>query len=489
MISAIHAAIAISAMLRGMTMFGRTLGGQWRDMWQVIVIDDLQNRPWSSIWLTHAQPPGFSLWGVFWYKLLHGKFIVGMQWGYIALGTMTCVLIYSLTKTLSKSRRAALVVGFMVALNPAMFYFEAYMLYETLIVAMVTLSAWMLERGIRSGRLRWLIALIVLLNLLVLTRSFYHLIFIPAALVFAWPLWRKLRPTVILALLLAAVMLPAGWYAKNEVQYGFFGSSSWFGMGLFRCVVKGYTQQEIQRLADEGVVSQMVAQRWPYDHFPRDYVKFGYNKTSTIPVLSRDDFHNINVPDISRQYQVDSMTLIRLHPCRYLGSIHRAYTEFCEPVTRFSHLDYHRVKYIKWEVPYSCLLYGMWVTDVIYTFTNVELGSMFYFYFPMMLVGGAAWAAARARKNRAALAAGRPVEPADAAAPWVMAYVIFLSVYVVLVGTMFEFGENVRFRFGLEPLHFALAVILVRSAWLRWGPSCAQSPRADRSACHKLPVQ
>lgn len=481
----LHGALALSAMWRGMDMRNLRIGGSLKDVWQAMPVADMH---WSSFWWLHAQPPGYSLWCWFWVKVAgEAHYQAAIHYAHIALGVLVVLLAYSLTKTIMRSRRAALAVGFLLALNPALFFFEAYLLYEMIVVTLVTASAWILERAVRTGRARWLVALAVVLNVLVLSRSFFHLILIPAALACAWPLWRGLRPARALALLLAALVLPAGWYAKNARQYGFFGSSSWFGWGVFRCVVKGYDSYEMKTLCSEGVVSQMAANLWPYDHAPGQYRRFGFTRTSPVPLLSHDDLNNVNVPDISRQYLRDSKALIRLHPGRYLECVLRAYEQFSLPVSRFSHHDTFRLDYIRWEPAYALLFYGGFFTDVLATFTGVDLGSLFFFYFPLLLAGGAAWSLALLRRNRRLEAAGGAVEGSDRSAPWVVAYIVLLSVYTVLVGTLFEYGENVRFRFAIEPLHFMLAAILIRAAWVKWAPASAQWPPADRSSGHKSP--
>lgn len=478
----IHASLALSAMWRGMHMANLRIGGSLRDIWQAIPIEDMN---WSSFWHLHAQPPGYSLWCWFWVTVAGEHYQAAIHYAHIAMGVAVTLMMYWLTKALTRSRGAALAVGLLLAFNPSLFFFEAYLLYEMIVVSLVTLSAWILERAIRLGRVRWLVALVVVLNALVLTRSLFHLVLIPAALAFAWPLWRRMKPVPALALLLASVVLPAGWYAKNLNQYGFFGSSSWFGWGVFRCVMKGYDSYDMQNLNKAGVISAMSTDLWPYDHTPRQYRKHGFTRASTIPLLSHDDLNNINVPDISKQYLADSKALIKLHPWRYLHCVHRGYAQFCMPVSRFSHHDTYRTDFIRWEPAYALLFYGEFFTDALYTFTLFDLGSLFYFFFPVMLIAGALWSVKRLKANQRLSAAGEPLDGAAVSAPWVVGYIILLSVYIVLVGTLFEYGENVRFRFAVEPLHFMLAVMLIRAAWMRWIPASALSPRADQSSDRK----
>ena len=471
----LHVALALYEYGRGLNFTfhpDRPERAEWDWYWQVLSRADLLERPWQSLWHLHAQPPAFSLWAWLWLHLCgSAHFPASLQFGYILMGGAVVAMTFELALALTASRPWALAAGLLMALNPAVFLYEAYLLYDIPVVFLLTATAWCLWRGLTRGRRRWLALMILALNALVLTRSLFHLVFIPLALAFAWPLWRELRPGRRWAWLALALLLPLAWYGKNMAQVGFFGSSSWFGLGWFRCVGHGYSSQELLALSRRGVIPEMTARFSPYQHTPDQYRVYGFTRQSDVPLLARNDWHNVNVPAISAAYGRAALRLIELSPWRYARAIHDSYIKFCQPPARFEHLDAARYRYVFWEPLAAGLLYGKPLTEELELFTRIELGSLFYFIFPALILGGALWAwAARRRPG---------VDRAGRHRARLMAYLLFASLYVAAVICLFEDSENMRYRFYIEPLTLVIALTLVRSlVLLRKGtppdqPACA----------------
>ncbi len=462
-----HLALGLIYYARGLRYDIQFVGSQWDHYWQVIPLVDLQQAPWQSLWQMHAQPPGYSLWGLLWLRLFPEQFPQVLQFPHIVLGALVVMMTYGLARGLSGRRSIGVAAGVLVALNPALLFFESHPLYEMVVLALVTATAWLLWRALASGRRRWLVAYALALAALALTRSMYHLVFVAGALAFAWPLWRRLRLWQVLALALLALAPPLAWYAKNKVQYDFFGASSWFGLGWYACVYMSFSDDELAGLAERGLISKVSISHKPYRGRPADYRSFGFTRDSELPLLARNDFHNINIVEVSRVYGEDAWTLVRLEPLRYLHAIHRSYRQMSVPPSRFHHLTTRMMRHVFWEPAYAHLLYGLFISEIFFYTLGWELGSMFYFILPLLLAAGAAWVLATARRQRRRAAAGRSIQPATLARPWLMSYLLFISVYVLAIGTLFEFGENVRFRFAIEPLHFTMALVVIHAYWRR----------------------
>ena len=335
----LHLGVAAVEAARGLTFDVSPGRHVWDFFWQVIPLEDLLARPWQSLWHIHAQPPGFSLWGLVWLRLGGiANFPKIMQIPNVLMGVAVVLMSWRLALVLTRSRAWAGAAGLIMALNPALFYYEAYLLYEMPVIFLLAGSACCLWRASRTGSKGWLVLFVLALNALVLTRSLYHLVFLMGALAFAWGLWRTIVRPRRLLLIVLALLLPTVWFTKNAVQHGFFGSSSWFGLGLFNCVYEGFDYRELVDQAVQGVIPDLVQARYPFQHRPAEYEEFGFVRQSDVPLLSRNDFHNINIPEISKAYAGASFALILRKPLHYLSAVHQSYTLFCWPTSRFEHL-------------------------------------------------------------------------------------------------------------------------------------------------------
>jgi hypothetical protein len=475
LLAAAHCLLAGALYFRGMSFCSDEAFCGWDWMWQPIPSEDLIARPWSSLWHLHGQPPGFSVWGLAWLRLFGAEnFPASMQIGYVLLGGLTVAMTWRLAGALGGTGWLSAPAALAMAVNPALLLYEAYTLYEMLAIAMVVGSAaclWSVLRAAMLDRGRlwpWFAGYVIVLNMLVLTRSLYHWVFLWAALAFAWPAWRRMRAGWRWLLLAIAIAPPGLWYAKNHAQYGFFGASSWFGIGFFKCVSESYTYQELVALRDEGVIPVYVEQRYSYQHEPSDYREFGFTKDSDIPLLSRDDFHNINMIEISRGYEQAAFNLLRRSPARFLESLFLSYGWFCAPPSRFGHLEHNRSHALRyWEPLTADALYGAAVTDEIEALTHVNFGSLFFVWFPLLSIAGAIWTRRRWR-------AGETGDPAARARAILMAYLLFVCLYVATIGCMFENGENMRFRFATEPFTLILTLMVLRALWRRVPPRARQ---------------
>ena len=501
----LHLSIAGGAYIHGMDFYLAPSRGYWDWVWQAIPLVDLTQQPWQSFWYLHAQPPLFSLWGWFWLQVGGpGHFPDIIQLSYVLAGSATVAMTCSLARGLTGSRRWALAAGTAMAVNPSLLYYEAYLVYEPLVIVLVTATAWTLWKTLGGRRLRWLAVFAISLNLLVMLRSLYHWVFLMGALAFAWPLWRAMRPGRRWIWIVLAVATPGLWMAKNAAQWGNFSMSSWFGMGLYKCAQTQYTHQELRALHAAGLIPEFAAERYPYQHDMDDYKEYGFDKTTPIDFLSRDNLHNINMPDIGRAYGAAAMRLIRHDPVRYLGSVYDGYVKFSRPPTRHVHMNVLVNQHIPWESIVSQILYGQWFTDQTELFWGVDFGSLFYFYFPAILIGAAWWAARRWRTivlrlgNRkrmkrhvntdsdiegfehdhdhdhefsGEITEERYVLTARLA---LIAYAIYVSLYVAVISCLFENGENERFRFATEPLTLLMVIVLFQTDWRRWGRRVAQ---------------
>jgi len=108
--------------------------------------------------------------------------------------------------------------------------------------------------------------------------------------------WRKL-----LVISVFISLLSIGWYGKNYVKFGFFGSSSWSGLGLWNIAAAYYAEEQLEALVKENVIERIVVDVLAFSR-PSEYLEYGFNTVSDVAVLSRNDYNNTNIVAISRLY-------------------------------------------------------------------------------------------------------------------------------------------------------------------------------------------
>jgi hypothetical protein len=248
-------------------------------------------------------------------------------------------------------------------------------------------------------------------------------------------------------LVTGALLLPTGWYAKNKVQYGFFGASSWMGLGWYKVVWENFNEMQRLAFAKAGIIEPWQAELEPYVTRPEAYREYGFDAGSNVPMLNRNDFHNVNVPAISQAYELATRRMLDWvlmnRTWRVPGLYSKSYVYYMRPTLDFEQLLPLRGM-LPWEVVYRWVLGGV---------------VMAVLYWPVLALAGGVAISLRKQRNI------HDTE-SSAAMAWTVGYMVFICIYVFSIGTIFETGENERFRFGIEPLWIVLAGFV---GWRLWG--------------------
>jgi hypothetical protein len=189
----------------------------------------------------------------------------------------------------------------------------------------------------------------------------------------------------------------------------------------------------------------MFAELPPFSR-PSKYRPYGFDREFERPVLAHDDLNNGNVPAISAAYGEAAVALIRADPGAYLRTVGKGYTRFCGPSSRYMHVKQRARKMRAHERTYTEILTLAGLADPI--------GSVYFIFIPGLFLAVLVTAARRWGASPARWAAGLRADPATAFG-WL------LVVYTTLIGCFFEFGENERFKFMIEPLLLVLAIALI----------------------------
>ena len=466
LVGTVHVVVAVLYWLvLGVTIVHDFGPDKWGWFWQSLPTELLRTRAAESIWYMHGQPPLWNILGALLIKLFGSVHMQALQALHIALGAVIAGLCVQIVGRVTRAPRVALVTGLGVALHPALFLFEAYALYTTAAAFLITSAAYLVTRAQEDAGGRAALGFVAVVVALIMTRSVYHLILllgvVPLALLLIG------RPTRRqLALLLVLVLLPTAWYGKNQIQYGFFGASSWYGMGLWRTALFDQDSAVLDDLYDSGTLSPVV--RVEAFAAPIEYRRLGYDEESPIPVLSGNDSHNINIPAISRDYRSSAVRLIKATPTQYLRNVITAYGNFATPSTDFAHLADNR-DHIRLHVAVEQTILGRpLVARLENSLGRGYYGSFYFLLFPAVLL---LYGFQLTRKLR----------PRDAlerirhdAAPLFMATIVS---YTIVIACAMELGENLRFKFVIEPVFLALFAIVASRVSSRTGvPQVPSNP-------------
>lgn len=330
----------------------------WDRFWQTAPLEMLRESPIETIFYYHSQPPLFNLLGsvignIFYPFHLDALYTLNILLGCLIIYMTGIILEYLVPSGLIRS-----IVLIFVALYPALFLYETYILYDHLTAFWVVLCVFWALRFKSSQHTYYLYWFFVTLNLLVLTRSFFHpILLLVFLLILPFCIVSSRRWFLLICTSICTVTLI--FLIKNLLVFGFFGLSSWQGMNIFRVASRPYTQSDLIELAENGVIDVVVAEV-PHFQPPADYEAYGFNSTSQIAVLSQNDRNNINYIEISNTYGKNAIILLKLDPLEYLKTVVLNYFRYTRPSTRFHHLTYNAA-----EMTFHLSVYDIVIGQII----------------------------------------------------------------------------------------------------------------------------
>lgn len=446
MVAGLHFFIALYYRQAGLDIYFMP----WDELWQTIPTDLLRDDFLRSVWYFHAQPPVFNAFVGLLIKFFYPNQLDLLYVVNIICGSLLAGMIFWILWVITKKSMLALACGFVLALNPSLFLFEAYPLYTLLTAFLIVLSVFCLAVYAENGRLWLLPTLILVLNILILTRSLYHLIILVFAVPFVLWLAEKNWRRIFIAVVLIST-LSVGWYSKNLIQFGFFGGSSWMGMGLWNAVSPRYNAEEMRLMIEQGILQDTAVYSDPFDP-PSHFAEFGFQKTSNIPVLARDDYNNINVLDISKMYQHNAITLIKHNPAHYALTGLIAYLVYTSPPSRFYHLEDNAEKVGRHEAFVSQVIFGQALLQRYLPFKDDTVGSLLAILLPVNMLVYGLWVF---KQNRFSIQKWLTYIRIDA----VLVFIVSMILYTTAVSVTMEYVENVRFQFLVEQLIWVFIIV------------------------------
>lgn len=437
---------------------------------QFIDRDLLSNRLLESIWYYHAFPPMLNVFVGIGEKLFSPNAHVFFSASFHCLGLLLALSVWGLTSRLTLSRGFALATTAILIFSPAFALYENWLMYTFPAAALLAMATFALSRFVDTGRSCWGFTFFMLLASLALTRSIFHLAWL-LLIVFVLLILMRQQRRQIAALAFLPVIIVAGWYLKNHFLFGSFASTSMAGLGLSNITTLTVPGDELLPLVKEGTLS-------PYalvSRYKDKEILFsdqGYRITG-VPVLDRPrkttgeyNFNYRRIVELNRIYLHDGFIVFREFPYYYVTGLRLSNLLFFSP----THMNAYFAKENRdaaWpmERVFNPLLYGVqpgfgyiaqphWGLDKKRPH-ELEANPSLLLMVLWVLVIPTAYVTARASMLRKG--AG------DFSRGIVLAFIIGNTVYVYLLGTMLELGENYRYRFLIEPLFFVLTAVMLHA--------------------------
>lgn len=429
--------------------------------WQLLDVRLLSHDLFRSIWYLHSQPP---LYNLFCGVLVHlpGGVRAGAAWTvYLVLGLAMVVATFALLDDLGVARWIALGVALVVVVDPGMVLFENWLSWAYPTAAFMTIGAFATGRLFRTGSAWWAALCFSSFAAVVLTDP-----------VFQWP-WLVVLTALVLtagrahwrAIAVGAVvplMVVAGWYVKNEVVFGTATTSSWVGMNLSHITLGRAPAGQLRSLVERGTL-RPLAEVGAFGPVDRYVPRFARARRTGVPALDRrsgplgiPNFDNRVYVEVSRAYLGQDLAYIRAAPGNYLSNVGLAAELWNVPADRYPFVYQNRahiapyarafdavvgVQPVAGGGPADFLTHGLdaglveelsW-SVVVLSLVCLVLG-------PLALI-----------KRRGCCTFGTAYP-----ALW------WTTLYGLALTSLFEVGENMRFRFelGTVPVVVATATVV-----------------------------
>jgi hypothetical protein len=400
----------------------------------------LRERLWESLLYTHAFTPFINLLAGVVMKISESHATAIYHALFLVLGCTFVNALGHVLVGLGLGRRAVLSVVTFFSLTPAFVFFENLLHYEFITAALVALSAALFLEALRTPSFwRWSWFFLVC-ALITFVRTSFHLVWMLAilglALAFQRERWRSILVAVLVPLALASSL-----YVKNQIMFGFFGTSSNFGSNMAYTTIRKLKKQELAQWIADGKISPVSGVNVYAG--PEAYARWIHVEDKRgVPVLDemqkangQANYNHWSYAEVSKLRLADSRYYLKHRFGTYLLTVARNYVTYFRPISDWHpsrklgpHVG-HRKVLGGWEALYNTVMHRFPVQPF-----GLYLGLLPLFF----------WATLRAVRTlwRARLADHLPEK-----------LVVFMAanwIYVPLLSCMVTTAELQRYRLIVE---------------------------------------
>lgn len=439
---------------------------RWGKSFHNLPMADLRHDYLETFLHLHSQPPLFSAFGIalnviFGEGYADASFVI-----HVLLGMIMCSMAYVIMWQLLPNKIVALFASLALALHPALFLYEAFAHYTLLAAFLVLTAGFCLALYQRKAQHRYLACFALSLNLLILTRSVYHIAILIPILSLVYLLAQRNRKRIMVGCLLIS-LLAFGWYGKNLLLYGSFSTSTWLGMSLWRIARADYDADELVELYHDDVLNSRSI-IWSITFLSPAEYGLDPAAASDIVMLSGNNANNLAYIDLNLRYLDNALKLMRHDLGRYIRGVLQAYGRYACPSGTWSNLrknidamsaSHHALS--------NQLIHMQGVAqqlerDLGQTGERARACSNLYFIIPLLAIALPLYALALCRFR---LSRWRGLLRRES----LLLYLWGAVAYSALATSLLEIGDNARFKFMSEfPLWILIVIVGFRLAsWLQ----------------------
>ncbi|MDF1562819.1 MAG: glycosyltransferase family 39 protein [Deltaproteobacteria bacterium] len=425
--------------------------------WQNLDVVALQHDLLAGVHHQHAQPPLFNLFLGVVLKLFPVAHAAAFSLVFRALGLAAYLLSYAILTRLGFGRKIAFLAATLFILTPTAVLYESWLFYTWPIAVLLALAAYLLLLHEETLEVRYAVGFLVVIALLCLTRSMFHVVFLVACaagvLLVRSPGRRRILAFAV-GLLLVVGALPL----KNYLVFGSAQTSSWLGMNLWKMVGHNVAGADLPMDAGVGAVPAFS----PIDRYPERYREVPA-RFSSVPVL-REERKSTGEPNlnhhgylaVSREYLKGARHLIAADPGAYLRSVGKGWGYYCRPAWDYWFLQDNRER-LQPYIDLVSLAPIRFLLEELFLGEDAAAGAFprsSYLLVPGMLILVVVnLVLGLVRRFRGG---SRPRSIVF------LAFLVLTVLYVALLGNALEYGENNRFRVQTDLLLYLAVIVSLR---------------------------
>ncbi len=429
-------------------------------------IEVLQHDLLRGLYYLHSQPPLFNFIlgiGLKTFPIDAFPLVFGTLYFFFGLGILT--LMYGLMKELGVPKPVRISLCVLSLFYEPLLGSERYLIYTKPVSFFLILAIYAAARWFQSSSAAWFHVSLLSMTLVILLRSFFHVVvwMLPLVLYLLlltgrsmarWPI----KEASICGIYLIVAMAP---YLKNLFLMGSFTTSTWFGMNLV-ATTSYVPPEEIDRLIREKRISPLMQIRRFSDaevylsHFEPQGRKPQTGVMALdapVKTTGRPNFNCLVYVWASEEYLKSTWYLIRHYPLDYLKSvlteIHIALTQ--HPGRLFTRDSIWRPAFDKaWREPLSREFLSILLLPFLLFFGYCTL---------TMLQVRQAWRYLQSGNG----------QQEDLARAAILGMSAFNLAYVLMVLALFELGEGCFMRGPIDPLIAVGAIAMISQLLRRQG--------------------